>query len=255
MAISINAQKYEKLRNQQFEVVEFQKNNTTIYAQGDPIVFYSERKTTTQFIVTAVLANKYTLQFQTNHIDGKLIAFGKEQVFNSDDTASNSNKDSANVVNLIKQSSSIVIDNNQPQKQKDTALSMVMIIQDDPSKYYLPLSINQLQLGYSWTDSTIEDNNKSVNQYIITKKNTDSIELTVYKEIQKKAKLSQEGKLVEQQLKGFASSTRWYNVASQLLQSEYGKISFSGTTSMGDQSLPISITIQTTVQLFPKNKH
>ena len=243
---------YEKLRNKNFEVLEHQKNNTIIHAQGEPILFYAERNSITRFIVTAVSENKYTFQIQTNHIDGKLIAFGKEQIFNSDDTSYKSNRDSLVLFNLINKTSQIEIINNQVQNQDDTASSMIMVIQDDPAKYYLPLLAKQIKLGYSWSDSVIGNNHKSINQYVITKSNADSIEVSVYKEIEKISTLSQDGKLLAQQLKGFASSTRWYNARSQLLQNENSKVTFSGTTTLDNQSLPISITIQTSIRLFPK---
>ncbi len=257
MAISINAQTYEKLSNKKFEVLEQQKNNTSLYAQGETIVFYSERNTITQFATLHVSPQNnnlksYSLKIRTSHIDGKLIAFGKEQIFNSDDSLANSSTDSSFMFNLLNKESIITIKNNFPVSQKDTSPSMLLVMQDDPAKYFLPLNKNQVKLGYSWADSIIGSNSKSINQYIITKINPDSIQLTVYKELQQTIKLLQEGKMVEQRLNGFSTSTRWYNTTSSLLQNENSSTTFSGSTNMGDQSLPITIAIQSSVQLREK---
>ena len=256
-AISGNAQSYVQFNNKIFEVQEKQKNNTSIYAQGEAIVFYSERNTITQFVLSNVSAQtnnlkSYTLKIKTNHIDGKLIAFGKEQIFNSDDSLAKSSSDSSFMFNLLNKESIITIKNNFPRSQKDTSASMLLVMQDDPAKYILPLNRNQIKLGYSWVDSIIITDSKSINQYIITKTNPDSIQLTVYKELQQTIKLLQDGKMIEQRLNGFSTSTRWYNTASSLLQNENSITNFSGSTNMGDQSLPITIAIQTSVQVKEK---
>ncbi len=252
MAISIKAQSYEKLRNTTFEVIEQQKNSTKIYAQGEPIIFYTERNTLTHFSTSAIFAQGYTFNSKVSHIDGKLIAFGKEQLFNSDSILSSSSNDSAFIFNLLNKQSTFTIENNQLLSLKDTSASMLLVMQEDPTKYFLPIHFNELKLGRTWSDSTIGNDGKSINQYIITKANDDSIELTVYKEIQQKTKLEQDGKIVYQELKGFSTAIRWYQMATQLLKTETSNASFSGTTKMGDQSLPISVTIHTTVQLVSK---
>lgn len=257
MAISINAQTYEMLNNKKFEVREQQKNNTSVYAQGELIFFYSERNTITQFATVNVSTQNnnlknYALKIKTDHIDGKLIAFGKEQIFNSDDTAAKSPTDSSFMFNLLNKETIITIKNNFPVDQKDTTASMLLIMQDDPAKYFLALNKNQIKLGYSWADSTIGNDGKSINQYIITKASSDSIQLTVYKDLQQTIKLVQEGIIAQQNLKGFSTSTRWYNSASHIMQNENTITNFSGSTNMGDQNLPITIAIQTSIQVIEK---
>ncbi len=252
IAISINAQPYEKLRNQRFEVVELQKNNTTIYAQGDPIIFYAERNTRTDFNTISISTKGFSLNSKVNHIDGKLIAFGKEQIFNSDSITSKSINDSAFILNLLNKELMISIENNQLVSQKDSSASMLLMLKDDPSKFFLPFNFKELKLGQSWSDSIIGLNSKTINQYVITKITTDSLELRVYKEVQQQTQLEQDGKTVVQELKGFSTSVRWYHAATQLLKSETSTANFSGTNRMGDQSLPITIAIQTSVQLREK---
>ncbi|TAH13422.1 MAG: hypothetical protein EAZ12_01580 [Sphingobacteriia bacterium] len=252
IAISMNAQTYEKLRNQRFEVVELQKNNTTIYAQGDPIIFYAERNTRTDFHTTVISSKGYSFNSKVTHIDGKLIAFGNEQRFNSDSISSKSISDSAFILNLLNKELIISIENNQLLSQQDSAASMLLMLKDDPSKFFLPYNVNELKLGQSWSDSIIGSNSKTINQYIVTKTTPDFVELRVYKEIQQQTRLEQDGKTVVQDLKGFSTSVRWYNAATQLLKNETSTANFSGTNRMGDQSLPITITIQTSVQLSEK---
>ncbi len=252
ITISVNAQTYEKLRNQRFEVVELQKNNTTIYAQGDPIIFYAERNTRTDFNTTGISSKGYSLNSKVIHIDGKLIAFGNEQRFNSDSISSTSINDSAFILNLLNKELLISIENNQLVSQKDSSASMLLMLKDDPSKFFLPFNFKELKLGQSWSDSIIGLNSKTVNQYVITKTTADSLELRVYKEIQQQTKLDQDGETVVQDLKGFSTSVRWYHTTTQLLINETSTANFSGTNKMGDQSLPITIAIQTSVQLREK---
>ncbi|MEI6264030.1 MAG: hypothetical protein WCP74_02935 [Sphingobacteriia bacterium] len=252
IAISMNAQTYEKLRNLRFEVVELQKNNTTIYAQGDPIIFYAERNTRTDFQTRAITSKGYSLNSKVIHIDGKLIAFGNEQSFNSDSISSKSISDSIFILNLLNKDLIISIENNQLLSQKDSSASMLLMLKDDPSKFFLPFNFKELKLGQSWSDSIIGLNSKTINQYVVTKTTTDSVELRVYKEIQQQTRLEQDGKTVVQDLKGFSTSVRWYHTATQLLKNETSTANFSGTNRMGDESLPITIAIQTSLLLREK---
>ncbi len=227
---------------QQFEVLQTQKNITTIHIPQQEMFILSEMSKNTLYTVQSTTSIGYKLQAQLKLVSGKLNLFGQEQVFNSNDTNTLNINGGTAIKNLLNHSREITVQNNQViYAQTDSSNLFFSLINEDVSKYLLSIPVEKIRLGYNWNDSLITDKSESVSEYYISKITNNAFEVTEFASIKKTSVLSQNNQTVRQYLKGYSTSTRWYNLTTKLMQSENNTTKLIGTTESGETRFPITI--------------
>lgn len=239
---------------QQFEVLQTQKNITTVHIPQQDMLILSEMSKNTLCTVHSKTKTGYKLQSQLKLVTGKLNLFGQEQAFNSNDT-STLNIDCGNAIkNLLNHSKEITIQNNQIiNTQTDSTDLFFSLINEDAAKYMLTIPFEKIRLGYNWIDSLITDKSQSVKEYYISKLTNNAFEVTEFESIKKTSILTQNKQTVKQDLKGYANSIRWYNLTTQILQSEENITKLIGTTESGDIRFPITIDSKMSITIKQLN--
>jgi hypothetical protein len=252
-AVSLHAQQLNHYLQKQFEVVQEQKNSTTLHVHDTPMSFYSERTTHTRYRVDEVFSNGYNLTATTFLITGKLLAFGQEQTFNSDKPSGMSASDSIAIQAVLNKPVQISVNNSKQHIRGDGAGAMLLLQPEDVSRFLLPFAAADIRQGYSWSDSTVADSSKTISRYLVTQKNTDSIEVMVFSEIELRTAFHQQNQVMLQQLKGYAKGYRWYNPKTGMLKRETLNTTYNGTSETGDQRFPVSISIAAETRLNALN--
>ena len=239
--------------------VEHQVSNlTTLHIPDQPITFQSQKSTQTSYRLLSPVSNHFGLEATTENISGSLFAFGKEEKFNSNDTAGLQSEERAwLMVNMNKPRKMLISNFHAKGFLYDTlqpGRSFSFDMEEDPGKYFLPFDQKIVKAGLIWSDSTVQDSSKQSHQYIITKIIDQQVFVSVLSDWFIYNKLSQQGKSVLQQLKGIARSERVYHLASGIMQSESMKVKLSGSSTMEKEVLPITIELisNTTVSLHKK---
>lgn len=227
---------------QQFEVLQTQKNTITIHIPQQEMIILAEMSKNTLYTVQSITKIGYKLQSQLKLVNGKLNLFGQEQVFNSNDTNTLNINGGNAIKNLLNHSREITVQNKQVTNAfTDSSDLFFSLIYEDAAKYILTIPTEKIRLGYNWPDSLITDKNQLYNENYITKLTIDAFEVTAYASIKKIAILSQNSQTVRQDLKGYSTSIRWYNLTTKLLQSENNTTKLIGTTESGETRFPITI--------------
>jgi len=239
---------------QQFEVLQTQKNITTINIPQQEMLIQSEMSKNTLYIVHSKTKTGYKLLSQLKSVTGKLNLFGQEQVFNSNDTSTLNIDGAFAIKNLLNNSKEITVQNNQITNALNDSTDLIFsLINENVAKYILTIPIDKIRLGYNWSDSLISDKSQSVSEYYISKITNNAFEVTEYAGIIKTSIVSQNNQTVKQDLKGYATSIRWYNLATQVLQSEENTAKLIGTTESGDTRFPITIDSKTSITVKQLN--
>ena len=255
IGVRSSAQEYNRFLHKKFEVKQQQKNTTTLFAQGEEILFYSDKTIQSFCTVIEVSPKGFQLQINTQSVTGQLNAFGQEQHFSTTDQSALAPADSAAIQSLLNKVQLVKVQNHQQifvsDNNNDTSKGNVFVVPDDVTKYFLALPATALKLGYSWVDSTEVDSSKTVNQYIISKIDADSLQVTVFSTLQQRTIVKQQNQQMIQQLKGYAKAERWYDLKQRILKQELLNTTFNGMSGINSESLPISIKINTQTFLRP----
>jgi len=234
--------------------VEHQVSNlTTLHIPDQPITFQSQKSTKTNYRVLTPVSNHFELEATTENISGSLFAFGKEEKFNSNDTAGLQSEERAWLMANINKPRKIVISRFHAEgllyDTLESSKPFYFEIEEDPGKYFLPFDKKIVKEGLIWSDSTVQDSSRQSHQYIITKLNNQKVFVSVLSDWIINNKLSQMGKSVLQKLKGIARSERVYDLNSGILQSESLKVKLSGSSTMEKEVLPITIELITSTSV------
>ncbi len=237
---------------QLFEVLQTQKNITTVHIPQQEILIQSEMSKNTLYNIHSKTKTGYKLQSRLKLLTGKLNLFGQEQVFNSNDT-STLNIDGGNAIkNLLNLSREITVQNNQiTSTQNDSTDLFFSVINENAAKFILTIPFEKIRLGYNWSDFLITDKSKSVSEYYISNLTYNTFEVSEYASIKKTVVLNQNNQTVKQELKGYANSIRWYSLATQILQSEEITTKLIGITESGDTRFPITIDSKMSILVKP----
>ncbi len=227
---------------QQFEVLQTQKNITTVHIPQQEMLIQSEMSKNTLYNVHSKTRTGYKLQSQLKSVSGKLNLFGQEQIFNSNDSSTLNIDGGAGIKKLLNNNREITIQNNQIiNSLTDSTDLFFSVINEDEAKYMLTIPIEQIRLGYNWSDSLVNEENQNFSDYYISNLTKDAFEVTQYASIKKKLVLSQNNQTIKQELKGYATSIRRYTLATQLLQSEENFTKLIGTNELGDIRFPLTV--------------
>lgn len=230
-----------------FRVAHQVKNSTTLHIPDQPITIQSQKSTHVIYRLLTPVSNYFELEATTENISGRLFAFGKEEKFNSNDTAGLQSEERAWLMANINKPRKMAINRFHAEgllyDTLESSKPFYFEIEEDPGKYFLPFDKKIVRAGLIWSDSTLQDSSKQLHQYIITKIIDQQIFVSVLSDWIIKNKLSQLGKSVLQELKGIARSERVYHLDTGLLQSESMKVKLSGSSTMEKEVLPITIEL------------
>ncbi len=222
-------------------------NLTTLHIPDQPITIQSHKSTKTSYRLLTPVSTRFELEATTENISGSLFAFGKEEKFNSNDTAGLQSDEQAWLMANINKPRKMVINRFHAEgllyDTLESSKPFYFEIEEDPGKYFLPFDKKIVRAGLIWSDSTLQDSSKQLHQYIITKVIDQQIFVSVLSDWVIKGKLSQLGKSVLQQMKGIARSERVYNLTTGILQTESMKVKLSGSSTMEKEVLPITIEL------------
>lgn len=243
----------------QIGVVHQINNLTTLHIPDQPITIQSQKSTKTSYRLLTPVSTRFELEATTENISGSLFAFGREDKFNSNDTAGLNAHEKAWLMANINKPRKIVISRFHAEGlMYDTVASskpFYFELEEDPGKYFLPFDKKIVKAGLIWSDSTVQDSSKQLHQYIITKIIDKQVFVSVLSDWFIKNKVSQQGKSVLQQLKGIARSERVYHLASGIMHSESMKVKLSGSSTMEKEVLPITIELSSnTIVSLPTQK-
>ncbi len=229
------------------KVVHQISNFTTLHIPDQPITIQSQKSTKTSYRLLMPVSTRFELEATTENISGSLFAFGREEKFNSNDTAGLQSEERAWLMANINKPRKIVISRFHAEgllyDTLESSKPFYFEIEEDPGKYFLPFDKKIVRAGLIWSDSTFQDSSKQTHQYIISKIIDQQIFVSVLSEWIIKNKLSQLGQSVLQQFKGIARSERIYHLDTGLLQSESMKVKLSGSSTMEKEVLPITIEL------------
>lgn len=243
------AQVTQPLIKQQFTVVQTQQNNTSLQIASEQMLMRSDRITITHYGVQSINSKGYRLQAITTHISGKLIAFGQEQNFNSNDTTGLNKEALGWIKNLLNKPVDILVVNNHALPILDTTAALINFLEEDAGKYFLPITPNNFKQGYSWSDSTAHDSSKTVYQYLVSKTTPDSIEISVYTDLIMHKRMQEKERFVVQHLKGVSRAVRWYNTHTGLLKKEESNTLLSGSMQTAEATIPVKISVKLLVEV------
>src|SRR5574343_1463387 len=83
-AVKLNAQTNP---SSAFRVLHQVNNLTTLHIPDQPITIQSQKSTKTSYRLLTPVSTRFELEATTENISGNLFAFGREEKFNSNDTA------------------------------------------------------------------------------------------------------------------------------------------------------------------------
>ena len=255
-AVKLNAQTNP---SSAFRVLHQVNNLTTLHIPDQPITIQSQKSTKTSYRLLTPVSTRFELEATTENISGNLFAFGREEKFNSNDTAGLQSEERAWLMANINKPRKMVISRFHAEgllyDTLESGKPFYFEIEEDPGKYFLPFDKNVVKAGLIWSDSTVQDSSKQSHQYIITKIIDQQVFVSILSDWIIKNKLTQQGKSVMQQLKGIARSERVYDLNSGIMQSESMKIKLSGSSTMEKEVLPITIELSSnTVVSLPAKK-
>lgn len=242
----LNAQTYP---TPMFRAVHEVSNITTLHIPDQPITIQSKKSTKTNYRLLTPVSTRFELEATTENISGNLFAFGREEKFNSNDTAGLQAHEKAWLMANVNKPRKIVVSRFHAKgllyDTIESSKPFYFEIEEDPGKYFLPFDKKIVKAGLIWSDSTVQDSSKQLHQYIITKIVEQKVFVSVLSDWIINNKLSQMGKSVLQKLKGIARSERVYDLNSGILQSESLKVKLSGSSTMEKEVLPITIELST----------
>lgn len=232
-----------------FRVAHQVKNITTLHIPDQPITIQSQKSTKTSYRLLMPVSTRFELEATTENISGSLFAFGKEEKFNSNDTAGLQSEERAWLMANINKPRKIVISRFHAEgllyDTLESSKPFYFEIEEDPGKYFLPFDKKIVKEGLIWSDSTVQDSSRQSHQYIITKLNNQQVFVSVISDWLIQTKVGEAGKVVKQQLKGIARSERVYDLNSGIMQSDSMKVKLSGSSTMEKDVLPITIELST----------
>jgi len=242
-----------------FRVVHQVSNITNLHIPDQPITIQSQKSTQTSYRLLTPVSNYFELEATTENISGSLFAFGREDKFNSNDTAGLQSAEQAWLMANINKPRKMVISRFHAKgllyDTIESSKPFYFEIEEDPGKYFLPFDKKTVKAGLIWSDSTVQDSSRQLHQYIITKIIDRQVFVSVLSDWFIKNKLSQLGKSVLQQFKGIARTERVYDLVSGIMQSESMKVKLSGSSTMEKEVLPVTIELSSSTTVSLPTQH
>ena len=202
-----------------------------------------------QFELTAVNQNGYSLQITPFHMRTVFSMNGMDQKMDTDSASDRANPEFAKLYEIMDQPQIIEVENNQVIKNSLQSKFNPTGIQDDYRKFFVQISNENLQNGFSWSDSITNASSKIVNQYTLLQITDSTLFLQVNTDYQIQTKVEQSGFTILQNLKGYSNAKRTYWKQNGLLKEESMELDMSGSTETNEMSSPITIKGKSTTIL------
>ena len=193
----------------------------------------------------AISNTGYTLALTPIRFKMQMNMMGMEQNIDTDSATTMSAPELAAFKELLHQPMVIVMDSNKLISK--TAIKQAPAITanlDDPNRFFLLIAPSKLVQGYQWIDSLGNADMQTVNHYTVM--NISPTELAL--DIRTDSRISTVTKMqemeIKQNLKGYATAKRWYNLSNGLLLKEESTTDMAGTTETAETNSPISLKIK-----------
>jgi hypothetical protein len=251
----VTAQSIRTVTGKKFGVTILNTTITNMSMMGQDLEMNIGSNAEQEYEVKTVTASGFSLLLTLKRITGSASVMGQEQKFDSDDEATRNIPGMGELFKQINKQQEIKVENGKTISSGDTTAAvsgMGMNLGNllDVSNLFLTVPIAQLKQGYSWTDSSISENTRTVNQYLVTSTANQQVEVKVSTDTKIKATLQQGGVEVKQDMKGFSTATRLYDSSNGLLISEKLSLEMTGTAEVMGMNAPMTVktTITTTVK-------
>ena len=201
--------------------------------------------------VLNVNTNGYNLQVTPKHMSMNLMVNGRDQKIDTDSATDKNNPLYAKLFELMNKPQAIEVKDNKVIKNALLSEFNQSGLQDDPNKFFLTPSATQMHLGFQWKDSSMNENTKVVNQYIIIQISDSSVNVNVSSDFTIHNKVEQPGLTIDQNLKGYSTGNRIYRKQNNLLKEETMDYTISGSAESNDMSSPVTMKmkIKSTVEM------
>lgn len=229
-------------------------STTTMSVMGQSVESLVVMNAVQEYTVQSVSQTGYTLLFVPKKISGSVSVMGQEQKFDSEDTTAKGSQPMEALNKLMNKPEHITVENGQPtfDGQINNTLSSIGMSSSDlldfGKLFFFNLPDAQVKQGYSWSDSSVSENNRVVNQYVITDIHNGQVEVRVSTDSKIRTTVKQAGMELKEDMKGFSTALRVY--ANGLLVSEKVSLTMAGTAEIMGMSAPMTIvsTITTNVK-------
>jgi hypothetical protein len=251
----VTAQAIRTAAGKKFGVTIVNTTATNMSMMGQDLEMNIGSNAVQEYEVKTITASGYSLLLTQKRISGSASVMGQEQKFDSDDEATRNIPGMGELFKQINQQQEIKVENGKTISSGDTTATfsgMGMNLSNllDVTKLFLTVPAAQLKQGYSWADSSISENTRTVNQYLVTSTANQQVEVKVSTDTKIKATLLQGGVEVKQDMKGFSTATRLYDSSNGLLISEKLSLEMTGTAEVMGMNAPMTVktTITSTVK-------
>ena len=251
----VTAQSIRIATGKKFGVTILNATVTNMSMMGQDLEMNIGSNAEQEYEVKTVTASGFSLLRTQKRITASASVMGQEQKFDSDDEAARDIPGMGELFKQINKQQEIKVENGKTVSSGDTVSAvsgMGMNLGNllDVSKLFLTVPAAQLKQGYSWADSSISENTRTVNQYLVTSTANQQVEVKVSTDTKIKATLQQGGVEVKQDMKGFSTATRLYDSSNGLLISEKLSLEMTGTAEVMGMNAPMTVktTITTTVK-------
>jgi hypothetical protein len=184
------------------------------------------------------------IRSQVKNLKGKVIAFGQEQLFDSNKRDSLSDGEKTLIDSMLQPSIQIV---SATGNSKTNQIASLSFEPEDIRKFFLANQYRNVNTAFSWKDSTTMDSSKSVYECTFLRKQIDTIQVHVFATHQIKNTIKQGDQVISQVLKGVEQSMRYYNSKTGILMKEQRLIQFEGIAESQNTRFPVSVKLESIV--------
>jgi hypothetical protein len=250
-----NAQSIKVPVGKTFTVTMVNTNITNMSMMGQDVEMNTSGSTMQECAVKSITDSGYSLLLTQKKISGSVSVMGQENKFDSDDSSSQNTPGMSEAFKLINKTQEIKVVNGKTTTSDgiNGIFAKVGMSPDnmmDVTKFFLTIPVAKIKQGYSWSDSTISETVKIVNQYIITGIADQQISINVSTDTKINMTMKQGEMDVKTNMKGFSTATRVYDMNNGLLVNEKVSLEMTGTAEIMGMSAPMTTkgTLTTTIK-------
>ena len=245
-AITANAQVIRVPAGKKFQVVMSSTATTSVTVMGQTIDNINDLSAVQDYTIQSVSKTGFAMTMVTKKISGSVSIMGHEQKFDSDDEATKNSPQMTGPLSYIGKPQEIKVENGKVTTSEEmnrmlSSIGMNADIEGEVAKLFFMPTFEGVKQGSGWTDSTVAEGFKIVNQYLVTSVTGDQVEMRVATDTRMNTTIKQAGMDVQADMKGFSTSTRTYDKKTGLLITEKGASEITGTADGMGVKAPMTV--------------
>lgn len=252
ITVIVSAQQVRVAAGKKCKMVTDTKMSTGMSMMGQEVEVESTGAAFSDIEIKTVSSNGFSMIATVKRMKGSVNAMGQEQRFDSDDESVRNNPQMTEVFKTLNRPQEIAVENGKASNNGElgTVMSQYSGALTDVAKLVLTIPVDLLEQGYRWSDSSISEEARVINQYVVTKTDDAQIEVTVSTDSKISGAVKQGGMEVKQNMRGAIISSRIYQKINGFLVSEKSVVDLSGTAEIMGMNSPVTVkgTITTTVE-------